>query len=178
MTCEIQPSIQGRIQNPDNSYMMVNLPVLVDCPIVFPGAGGFILTLPIAAGDEVLVVFASRCIDSWWQSGGIGVPMEFRMHDLSDGFAIPGPRSQPKVVSAISSSNAQLRNEAGDIFLEISAAGVKIKAATTTVEGNLVVTGNITAVNVTGSVGVTSGTQPFNTHRHSTATNPSGTPIP
>lgn len=178
MTCEVQPSIQGRIQNPDNTFQMVNLPLLVDCPIVFPGAGGFILTLPIAAGDEVLVVFGSRCIDSWWQSGGVGVPMEFRMHDLSDGFAIPGPRSQPNVVSAISSSNAQLRNEAGDIFLEISSAGVKIKAATTTIEGNLNVTGDVTAVNVTGTTQVTVGVIPLGTHRHSTATNPSGPPVP
>ena len=33
--------------------------------------------------------------DSWWQSGGIGVPIESRMHDLSDGFAILAPTSQP-----------------------------------------------------------------------------------
>lgn len=181
MTVEVQPAIQGRVQNPDGSYQFVNLPLLVDVPVVFPRAGGFILTLPIAVGDEVLVVFASRCIDSWWQNGGVGVPMEMRMHDLSDGFAIPGPTSQPKKVSSISSTAAQLRNEAGDIYLEIGAAGVKIKAATTTVEGNLVVTGNVTAVNVTGTTGVTSGTQAFNTHRHggvSTGSGTSGTPVP
>ena len=181
MTISVQPAIQGQIQKPDGSYEYVNLPLLVDVPIVFPRAGGFILTLPIKAGDEVLVVFASRCIDSWWQSGSVGVPMEYRMHDLSDGFAIPGPSSQPKKVSSISSSAAQLRNEAGDIFLEIGASGVKIKAATTTIEGNLVVTGNVTAVNVTGTTGVVSGSQAFNTHRHngvSTGSGTSGTPVP
>src|SRR4051812_7258887 len=75
MTVEVQPAIQGEIQKSDGSYEYVNLPLLVDVPIVFPRAGGFILTLPIVAGDEVLVVFASRCIDSWWQNGGVGVPM-------------------------------------------------------------------------------------------------------
>ena len=68
-------------------------------PVVFPGGGGFALTFPVAAGDECLVVFASRCIDAWWQSGGVGEPMEPRMHDLSDGFALIGVRSQPAHVS-------------------------------------------------------------------------------
>lgn len=177
MTVSVQPAIQGQIQKSDGSYEYVNLPLLVDVPIVFPRAGGFILTLPIAAGDEVLVVFASRCIDSWWQNGSVGVPMEFRMHDLSDGFAIPGPSSQPKKISAISSSAAQLRNEAGDIYLEIGAAGVKIKATTVTVEGNMnvtgniVATGNVTAVNVVASTGATVGGKNFLTHQHSNVQN-------
>ena len=33
--------------------------------MVFPGGGGFALTFPVAAGDECLVVFASRCIDDY-----------------------------------------------------------------------------------------------------------------
>lgn len=129
MTVEVQPTIQGVIQNPDGSYTNVNLPPLPDVPIVFPSAGGFSLTLPIAAGDEVLVIFASRCIDSWWQNSGIGAPIEQRMHDLSDGFAIPGPRSVPKVIGNISQNNAQLRNDAGDCFIEIDPDGnIKLKA--------------------------------------------------
>jgi hypothetical protein len=98
----------------------VNLPLLINVPIVFPASGGFLLTLPLAAGDEVLVVFASRCIDSWWQSGGVGRPMEARMHDLSDGFAIPGPRSQAKLPgAAVSTTKAQLRNNAGTVYLQV-----------------------------------------------------------
>ncbi len=113
MTLEAQPAIQGTVQNENGVTQSVNYPLLVDVPIVFPSAGGFTMTFPIAANDEVLVVFASRCIDAWWQSGGIGRPMEARMHDLSDGFAIPGPRSQPRVIPAISSTGVQLRNDAG-----------------------------------------------------------------
>ncbi len=81
MTLEVQPAIQGIVEDQYGNFKNVNLPVLVDVPIVFPSAGGFTLTLPIKTGDEVIVLFASRCIDSWWQSGGIGVPMEQRMHD-------------------------------------------------------------------------------------------------
>lgn len=123
MTLEAQPAIQGVVTNENGVEEFVNLPLLVDVPICFPNAGGFILTFPIASGDEVLIIIASRCIDSWWQSGSIQKPMEARMHDLSDGFAIPGPRSQPRVVSGISSTETQLRNIAGNTYLSLTAGG-------------------------------------------------------
>ena len=123
MTCEVQPTIQAVVVDPSGNAKPISLPLLLDVPIVFPSAGGFTLTLPIAVGDEVLVVFSSRCIDAWWQLGGIQQAMEARMHDLSDGFAIPGPKSQPKKISGISSTGAQLRNDAGTTYVEIAADG-------------------------------------------------------
>lgn len=125
-TLSAQPAIQGSVQSPDGAEALVNLPVLVDVPICFPRAGGFALTFPIAVGDEVLVVFASRCIDSWWQSGGIGAQAEVRMHDLSDGFALLAPVSQPKALTGVSTMNVQLRDNAGTSYIEITPDG-KIK---------------------------------------------------
>lgn len=112
-TVTVQPSIRGRIEQPDGSVISVNLPLLVDVPVIFPGGGGFTLTFPVKEGDECLVVFASRCIDAWWQSGGIGEPLEPRMHNLSDGFALVGPRSQPRTLPGVSTENVQLRTDDG-----------------------------------------------------------------
>lgn len=126
MTCVVQLAIQGRYEDPAGNLNWVDIGVLQDVPIVFPSAGGFTMTFPIAAGDEVLIVFASRCIDAWWQNGGYqNKPLEYRMHDLSDGFAIPGPRSQPRKVSSISSTELQIRNDAGDTYLSIVKATKK-----------------------------------------------------
>jgi protein gp138 len=125
MTLEATPAIQGRFEDQTGQVNYVNMPQLLDVPICFPSGGGFLITYPIAAGDEVLVVFASRCIDSWWQNGGFSnIPMEFRMHDLSDGFAIPGPRSQPNVASSISSTDLQIRSFDGTAYLSITPAGL------------------------------------------------------
>lgn len=178
MTITAQPAIQGVTYDQNNNPTYVNLPILADVPIVFQSAGGFTLTLPIKSGDEVLVIFASRCIDAWWQSGGIGLPVEMRMHDLSDGFAIPGPKSLPNVVSGISTTGAQIRNDAGTTYVEISGDG-KIKLVSPSeidVTGNLKVTGNILA---TGEV--TAGLIPLSTHIHPGVTSgasDTGTPIP
>lgn len=123
MTLTCVAAINGVELDSENAINYHAMPVLEDVPIVFPSAGGFTITFPIAAGDEVLVIIANRCIDSWWQNGGFQNPIEFRMHDLSDGFAIPGPKSQPKVIDSISSTDLQIRNDAGTAFLSIGADG-------------------------------------------------------
>jgi hypothetical protein len=159
LTLTAVPAIQGVVTDENGVETFVNLPLLVDVPIMFPAAGGFALTLPIAVGDEVLVVFASRCIDSWWQNGAYNAaqlpptqpqpPMEVRMHDLSDGFAFPAQMSNPKTASyvGISSSNARLTTADGTCYLEITPGGaINLKAPSgLTVTGALNVTGAITA---------------------------------
>ena len=124
MTLTAQIAIQGSITDEYGNVQNVNLPPIVDVPIVFPSSAGFVITMPLAEGDEILVVFASRCIDSWWQSGGYAnIPLELRMHDLSDGFAIPGPKSVPNAFSSISATDCQIRNKAGTTYLSIGADG-------------------------------------------------------
>lgn len=139
MTVQVKPTIQARVRLSDGTYEWVSLPVLLDCPLVFPCGGSFALTLPVAVGDETLVVFASRCIDSWWQSGGVQIPPELRLHSLSDGFAIPGPRSVPNAIPGISSDTVQLRTKDGTAYIELTAGGAV----------NIVAPGG---VNITGAV--------------------------
>lgn len=139
MTCEIQPAIQGVVYDKNGNPSYVNLPLLVDCPLIFPSAGGVSLTLPIKANDEVLFIIASRCIDAWWQQGNVQPPIELRMHDLSDGFALPGPRSQPHVLPSISTDAAQLRNDAGTLYFGVNKTTNKlqVKSPTQSLKGVL-----------------------------------------
>jgi hypothetical protein len=78
----------------------VNIPQLLDVPVIFPRGGGFVLTFPVSEGDECLVIFSDLCIDMWWQNGGIQNRREARRHNFSDAFAILGPFSQPNVLSS------------------------------------------------------------------------------
>lgn len=159
MTCVVQPSIQGVVEDADGNLSAVDLPLLADVPIVFPSGGGFTITMPLAVGDEVLVVFSSRCIDAWWQSGGTQQAIEARMHDLSDGFAIPGPKSIPKKISGINSTDLQIRNNAGTSYVSITADGhIKlVSPAGIQITGNVVVDGEVTANGVHLSTHVHSG---------------------
>lgn len=177
MTCECQPAIQGTILDENGAETVVNLPLLLDVPIVFPSAGGFTITFPLKAGDEVLVVMASRCIDAWWQSGGIGRPVEARMHDLSDGFAIPGPKSQPKKITGISSTALQIRNDAGTCYLEIAANGqLKLQAPSgLVINGNVLMTGTFIADTIKTTAGIDLA---LHTHISASPGNPTGPALP
>ncbi|HFR4301113.1 TPA: Gp138 family membrane-puncturing spike protein [Klebsiella pneumoniae] len=120
VTAVVQPAIKGAEKDESGAQVSVNLPLLVDVPVVFPRGGGCTLTFPIKEGDECLVIFADRCIDFWWQSGGIQEPVDERMHDLSDAFCIVGPQSQAKKIGGISTTAAQLRTDDGSAFIEVA----------------------------------------------------------
>lgn len=160
LTVEAQPAITGRYIDPAGDVKIVNLPLLLDCPVVFPHGGGCSLTFPVKAGDECLIVFASRSIDNWWQNGGVQNPAEMRMHDLSDGFAICGVWSQPKKIGGWSTGETQLRSDDGSAFVAVHPSSHQITAKTSgkvivqatqgvEVTGNVKITGTLT---VTGAV--------------------------
>jgi hypothetical protein len=180
MTAEVQPAVQARVTNPDGSIVWVKLPKLVDCPVMFPSAGGFTLTFPVDPGDECLVVLASRCIDGWWQSGGVQIPPDLRMHDLSDGFVLLGGRSQPRVLSPTSSTNAvELRADNRTSYVAVDRTGkvtvaaqneVAVTAGTsaTITAPTIVLNGNVTINGNTGIAGTltNNGVPVGSTHVH------------
>lgn len=160
VTAVVQPAIKGAEQDESGDEVSVNLPLLVDVPVVFPRGGGCTLTFPVKAGDECLVIFADRCIDFWWQSGGIQEPVDERMHDLSDAFCIVGPQSQAKKIGGISTTAAQLRTDDGSAFIEVAAGhdvtvktsgkltasadgGTEITSPEIILNGNVTINGNL-----------------------------------
>lgn len=68
-------------------------PQLLGCPIFTLQGGGVSIGMPIEPGDECLVIFSDRCIDAWFETGTPQPLPNFRMHDLSDGFALVGLNS-------------------------------------------------------------------------------------
>jgi hypothetical protein len=168
VTASVQPAIQAKRQSMDGTFTMVDIPVMQDVPVVFERGGGFILTFPVAKGDECIVWISSRCIDSWWQSGGVQPPAHPRMHDLSDGFCKVGPSSQAHLPGAVSTTSVQLRQVGGPALLDISAAGFAF-TGNVTVKGSLTTTLDVVANGVS-----------LENHLHSNAggSGNSGPPVP
>ncbi len=121
-----------------NGWMSLFLP---DVPFFIYSGGGYCLTLPVSPGDDCLVVFGDNCIDAWWQSGGIQNQIDHRRHDLSDGFAIVGFRSQPNAVAGFSSGAAQLRNADGSAYIEIAGSAINIVGGSVTINGGTTIDG-------------------------------------
>ena len=118
-TVTVQLTLREQVSDSEYNKEWMEIPLLLDVPIVVPRAGGYTLTMPIKQGDECLVVFGDMCIDAWWELGGIQNQLEKRRHDLSDGFAILGVWSQPKVLKNYSTDSCQLRNEKGTSYIEL-----------------------------------------------------------
>jgi len=127
MTCEVQPAIQGIEKQTDGTLKHEDMPMLVDVPIVFLHGGKYAHTDPVAVDDECLVVFSSRCIDNWWQEGGVQPQFERRNHDLSDGIAIVGPFSQKTKLSDVSKETSQWRTTDGTMYYELDNDNQKAK---------------------------------------------------
>lgn len=134
-TVDVQLAIRENLED-DDDETEVEIPLLVDVPVVMPRAGGYSLAFAPAAGDECLVVFADCCIDAWWQSGGVQSQVDRRRHDLSDGFAILGCWSQMNKPS-IPSEGVRLQNDAGTAGVSVIGNNVNL-FGTATINGGAV----------------------------------------
>lgn len=67
-------------------------PVIPNVPVKHPRANGGAarIHMPIQPGDDVILMFTSRSIDSWKTNGGMTDPGDARKHHLSDCFALIG----------------------------------------------------------------------------------------
>lgn len=162
-TVTVQCAIREKI-NMDGDLSWQDIPLLLDVPVIFPRAGNYILTMPIQAGDECLVVFGDSCMDAWWQSGGVQNQIDCRRHDLSDGYAIVGLYSQPRRINNYSTSTAQLRNLSGDAYVELSGSNINIVGNSVTISAGSVTIGGSTTIDGRSFMG----------HKHSGVTTGGG----
>jgi phage baseplate assembly protein gpV len=153
ITAQVQPALHSLYTGPDQTKEWKVMPVIPDVPVIFPRGGKYALTFPVQRGDECLIVFSSRCIDNWWQQGGVQTQRELRMHDLSDGFAIPGPWSQATKISNLSTTTAQLRTSDGSIYAEVDNDNEKVRLVVKGITIEADAQNNV--VNITGASSVT-----------------------
>lgn len=59
------------------------------------------LTCPINQGDDCVLLFSDREIETWFINGGVNAEGYPRMHSITDAVAIFGIRSLPKMISIL-----------------------------------------------------------------------------
>ena len=181
-TAKLQITVKAYVQQEDGSTKAVDYPQLEDVPVQFPGGGDQVMTFPIKAGDEGLVSFASRSVDSWQQSGGDQAPQDAGMNNLSSGFFQPGFRSEPsaKKLTGVSTSAVEMRSVDGNTRVSVSQAGgmsvaTNKSVAVSAAQGVTIGGGGETAI--TGTVRITGelivNGIVFSTHKH-TGVQPGG----
>jgi len=100
--------IDKGIFSTDQGDLIVDFPLLVNCPVViYKGINGG-LTIPINQGDTCLVCFNDRDLDSWLIDGLVQKPNTIRTHDLSDGIIIVGIRNQINKITNYNNNATEL----------------------------------------------------------------------
>lgn len=95
VTIDAQPVIQRVVDG-----QAVTLPVFPSVPPVFLSGGTSYDAHPIAVDDYCLLLVSERCFDRWYGGADNVPPIEQRMHDYSDCFALVGvsPASMAKTI--------------------------------------------------------------------------------
>ncbi len=144
-TASVQPALKMKV-NFESETKQVDMPQVSNVPVVLPFAqgAGLLLTLPIQAGDECLLVFSDRALDNFTQSGGIqpseqgpgaggGIEATFttpRAHDISDAICIPGIISNPQAVPEYNTENIELRDRERKAYISLGPNGIEITDGT------------------------------------------------
>lgn len=169
----VKPDLPRRLADDDS----LPAPTIVEVPILWTASSGgkSTLTMPIKAGDGVMLVFQQRSLEGWL-AGNKEMPSDPRQFDLSDCVAIPGCQSSGIV------------GDTDDIVLKYDKAQIRIKPDGSIFIGNdfghllLDNSGNLTLhvqsiiVEAPGVTFTLEDHKHLNTQFH--ASSQSGTPVP
>lgn len=98
-TVDVQPTVKDAVPDEDGVLQPRAFPTLPAVPVVWPRAGGFFLTMPIAPGDTGLLVFSELPIDRWRSTGQESGAVNARRHGLGNAVFYPGLSPAGKALS-------------------------------------------------------------------------------
>lgn len=120
--------------NQDGTQNVVDFPV-IRAKVVYCNP---FETFPISEGDECVLLFADREIESWFINGDVNAEAYPRMHALTDCTALFGIRSIPKMISVLTTC---LHLFYGNSDIQIAGDSITINAPTVNINGTLVING-------------------------------------
>lgn len=139
---------------------VLGAPSIVSVPVVWPTAmgGQCRISMPMQAGDGVLLHFSERSLEAWHDAGG-AVPDDPRQYDLSDAIAVPG----------LNHDGVNVHVNTSDLMIAFGSASIRI-----TKDGNIIIHGAqiqtdtpiVTTAKITASAEITANGIPLSQHLH------------
>lgn len=120
------------------------LPEFIEVPPIFMKGGSSYTAHPITVGDYCLLIISERCYDAWYYGSDFVSPLEIRLHDYSDGFALVGIANESGAITIPS-----VITQIGDMFAhgDWTHTGNTIHNGNLTQGGDQDITGNVTISN-------------------------------
>jgi hypothetical protein len=104
--------------------------LLIDCPVFTLQGGGAFVEMPIAPGDNCLLLFSDRNLDAWFETGSEAPPYDARAHHFTDAIALVGLNSLQSSLPNYVPATARFGY--GGAEVDISANLITLKNQTTT----------------------------------------------
>lgn len=117
--------------NNNGEHILEDYPPLY-CKTLFIGGTNTGINWSIEQGDECIVFFTDKELETPWISGQVSDVKYGRMHDYTDAICLTGFTTQPKATPT--DGNLNLVSKNGIIHLD----------GNTTIDGNLIINGNLT----------------------------------
>ena len=167
---DVQPVI-GVVE--EDGVEMVPQPIY-NVPVVLMGGGGALISIPLAVGDTVLLMFTMKDISSWQKGdGGYTVADSSRLHNINDAIAITG----------LYTNKSTLKPDPNDVVIKFKNSEIRVASDDTiTIKGDKVIVDHATSLEL-GSGALEPAVlgnllKSYNdTHTHPTGVGPSGPPI-
>lgn len=87
---------------PEYVPKQIDYPKLTDVPIFYLGSPQSGITTPVKVGDQCLIIYNDRSIDSWFQDKKQSTLSSNRLHSISDGVALVGINSSKDAIQWLS----------------------------------------------------------------------------
>ena len=102
-------------------------PLVANVPVVAPAGGGWSVSLPLEAGDPVLLVFSQRGLTGFKRAHERAAPDADRLMAMGDAIAIPG--FGPISITEVSTDGIVLQSNDGTEYIALEPGGVRIKTS-------------------------------------------------
>lgn len=92
-------------------------PVIPNVPVKHPRAqgGACFIHMPLAVGDDVVLVFSQRSLDNWKTYGGINNPNDPRKCHITDAYALIGGSALPDAFMVQDPTAIEITNESSTL---------------------------------------------------------------
>ncbi len=114
---------------------------LASIPVMLLGGGGYCISFNLQQGDLGWVIATDRDISIFLQNYTASAPGVNTIKNFSSSFFIPDQMQK----AATSNPGIAVSNASGSVKITLGSDGIEITSPLTTINGNLLVKGNITA---------------------------------
>lgn len=172
-TVDVQPACSMRDAT-TGKLKPLSLPIVRGVPLHVLGSTtmGLFVAVPLAPGDDGLLVICDRALDNWQHGEGVQMTPDAsspRHHDIADAVFIPGLQRMSGGIDGYPTDAIEIRNRAGGTVLSVSPDEI----SATVGEASWVLSG--AGLDIAGSIrvnGVDIG--PSHTHPHGSGAGTTG----